>query len=135
MQLTTYCALSSTTVEGSEKSCMRTTYQKKQCEIQVFMRMRFSCQKIEKLWVFCQCKRYNQKLPEFLGVLVFANVNKPICEYVGVSIFFIIKTKKSIKSIKIQYKEIANHVFFLLFFLRNKWPYYIHICSGNYHSH
>ena len=57
MQPATYCALCSNTVEGSEKSRMRTTYQNNLYEILVyeilvFSRMRFSCQKPEKLWVF-----------------------------------------------------------------------------------
>ena len=62
----TYCALR--TVKGRDKLCMRTTYQKpsmkfgffhacaflakKQYEIQVFSRMRFSCQKPRKVMGF-----------------------------------------------------------------------------------
>ena len=53
---------------------MHTTYQKKQYEIRVFSRMRFSCQKPRMLWVFLAVQQKTQ----FFFILGFANVNGPI---------------------------------------------------------
>ena len=57
-QPATYCALCSTTIEGSEKSRMRTTYQKKQYEIQGFFAHALFLPKNPKSYgYFWQCKR------------------------------------------------------------------------------
>ena len=61
---TTYCALS--TVKGREKSRrMRTTYPKKQYEIQVFSRMHFSCQNPRKVMGFSGSVNGTTKNPGF----------------------------------------------------------------------
>ena len=64
-QPATYCALFSTTVEGSEKSRMRTTYQKTSMRFRFFRACAFLAKNPKSYGFFWQCKRCN-KNPGFL---------------------------------------------------------------------
>ena len=75
-QPATYCALCSTKVEGSEKSRMRTTYQKNSMRFRVFRACTFLAKNPISYGFFWQCKWCNNKKQVFY-TLVFANVNGP----------------------------------------------------------
>ena len=82
----TYCALCSTTVEGSEKSRMRTTYQKTSMRFRFFRACAFLAKNPKSYGFFWQCKRCNKKKQVFY-ILVFANVNGPIAKFVDSLIY------------------------------------------------
>ena len=65
-QPATYCALCSTTVEGSEKSRMRTTYQKNCMRLRFFRACAFLAEHPNSYGFFWQCKRCNKKTRFFI---------------------------------------------------------------------